>query len=155
MFVPHAMSYDELRREYTARGEGLRRSELAADPVDQFEAWFDEAREAGLYLPDAMALISGAEHELRPMYPDSGQPVVAWVNYWDPTVGNEDPVEEPELPAAVTATTRVREDRAASNAVQSRSPVSETNGTGTGTAPASDRPDRPAGGWRRWCPDNR
>ena len=56
MFVPTTMSYEKLRREYTARGDGLRRSDLAPDPVVQFEAWFDEAREAGLYLPDAMAL---------------------------------------------------------------------------------------------------
>jgi pyridoxamine 5'-phosphate oxidase len=50
------MDFETLRREYTAKGEGLRRSALAADPVDQFSAWFKEAREAGLYLPDAMAL---------------------------------------------------------------------------------------------------
>lgn len=49
------MSFEELRRDYT-HGEGLRRADLAGEPVDQFEAWFEDAREAGLYLPDAMAL---------------------------------------------------------------------------------------------------
>ena len=50
------MDFEALRREYTAKGEGLRRAALAADPVNQFSAWFEDARRAGLYLPDAMAL---------------------------------------------------------------------------------------------------
>ena len=58
-------------------------------------------------IPNAMALAYGPEHVLRPMYPDSGQPVVAWVNYWDPTVGNDDPVDEPEVPDANVQVTRL------------------------------------------------
>jgi hypothetical protein len=37
-------------------------------------------------IPDAMAAISGPEHALRPIYPVTGQPVVAWVTWHDPTV---------------------------------------------------------------------
>jgi pyridoxamine 5'-phosphate oxidase len=44
----------DLRREYSARG--LRREELAADPVTQFRIWFEEARTAGLLEPNAMTL---------------------------------------------------------------------------------------------------
>jgi pyridoxamine 5'-phosphate oxidase len=44
----------DLRREYSNRG--LRREELAPDPVTQFRAWFEEARNAGLPEPNAMSL---------------------------------------------------------------------------------------------------
>jgi pyridoxamine 5'-phosphate oxidase len=43
-----------LRREYADRG--LAEGDLAADPVTMFGAWFDEAREAGLYEPNAMVV---------------------------------------------------------------------------------------------------
>ena len=34
----------------------LKRSELQADPIEQFKAWFDEARNSDVYEPNAMAL---------------------------------------------------------------------------------------------------
>jgi pyridoxamine 5'-phosphate oxidase len=43
----------------------LREGEVDADPVRQFNAWLDEAREAGLPLPEAMALATAD---------DSGRP---------------------------------------------------------------------------------
>ena len=47
-------SFQELRREYAR--SGLEESDLAPDPVAQFESWFQEARDAGLPLPDSMTL---------------------------------------------------------------------------------------------------
>lgn len=44
----------ELRRNYTQ--SGLRRGDLAADPVAQFRKWFGEATAAGLVEPNAMVL---------------------------------------------------------------------------------------------------
>ena len=44
----------DLRRDYSARG--LTEDDLAADPMTMFAAWFDEAREAGLYEPNAMVV---------------------------------------------------------------------------------------------------
>jgi pyridoxamine 5'-phosphate oxidase len=43
-----------LRREYA--DQGLTEAELAPDPVTMFERWFAEAREAGLYEPNAMVV---------------------------------------------------------------------------------------------------
>ena len=43
-----------LRREYADRG--LTEADLAADPITMFGRWFDEAREAGLYEPNAMVV---------------------------------------------------------------------------------------------------
>jgi pyridoxamine 5'-phosphate oxidase len=43
-----------LRREYSDRG--LTETELAADPMAMFAAWFDEALAAGLYEPNAMVV---------------------------------------------------------------------------------------------------
>lgn len=43
-----------LRENYTLRG--LRRADLATDPVQQFDLWFGEAREANLPEPNAMIL---------------------------------------------------------------------------------------------------
>jgi pyridoxamine 5'-phosphate oxidase len=43
-----------LRREYADLG--LAEGDLAADPVTMFGRWFDEAREAGLYEPNAMVV---------------------------------------------------------------------------------------------------
>ena len=48
----------ELRREYRYRG--LSRSELAADPLEQFSRWFETAREAELQDPTAMVLATVA-----------------------------------------------------------------------------------------------
>ena len=44
----------ELRRNYTR--DGLRRGDLAADPVAQFRQWFADAVGAGLVEPNAMVL---------------------------------------------------------------------------------------------------
>lgn len=43
-----------LREEYETAG--VVRADLAADPLAQFERWFDEAHEAGVYEPNAMVL---------------------------------------------------------------------------------------------------
>jgi pyridoxamine 5'-phosphate oxidase len=43
-----------LRQEYSLRG--LRRSDLAGDPIRQFQAWLDEALSAQLIEPNAMTL---------------------------------------------------------------------------------------------------
>lgn len=47
---------DALRRSLQERG--MRRSDLAADPLEQFRGWFDEAVEAGLHEPEAMIVSS-------------------------------------------------------------------------------------------------
>lgn len=44
----------DLRREYTR--SGLCESDAAADPIDQFRRWFDEALAADLHEPNAMTL---------------------------------------------------------------------------------------------------
>lgn len=49
---------EQMRREYT-RG-GLRRPDLAGDPLAQFQHWFDEAVAAGLGDPTVMVLASVA-----------------------------------------------------------------------------------------------
>ncbi|MBE9172639.1 pyridoxamine 5'-phosphate oxidase [Cyanobium sp. LEGE 06143] len=46
----------DLRQEY--RRGGLRRSELAADPVEQFRLWFSQAQAAAVPEPNAMVLCS-------------------------------------------------------------------------------------------------
>jgi pyridoxamine 5'-phosphate oxidase len=43
-----------MRQEYGERG--LRRSDLLADPLEQFTRWFDEARSAPILEPNAMTL---------------------------------------------------------------------------------------------------
>ena len=43
-----------MRQEYGERG--LRRSDLVADPLEQFTRWFDEARSATILEPNAMTL---------------------------------------------------------------------------------------------------
>jgi pyridoxamine 5'-phosphate oxidase len=47
-------SLSEMRRNYEARG--LRKQDLAADPLAQFRRWFDEACAAGFLEPNGMAL---------------------------------------------------------------------------------------------------
>lgn len=47
-------SFDRFRREYE-RGT-LFEEEMARDPFEQFQRWFDEAQAAEIYLPDAMTL---------------------------------------------------------------------------------------------------
>lgn len=48
------METDELRREYNS--DGLRESDAAENPFDQFELWFQQAVDAKIDLPDAMTL---------------------------------------------------------------------------------------------------
>jgi pyridoxamine 5'-phosphate oxidase len=48
------MTLAELRREYTLAG--LRRKEMDADPIAQFQKWFAQALEAEIVEPNAMTL---------------------------------------------------------------------------------------------------
>ena len=48
------MGIADLRKEYTRRG--LEEADMAADPIAQFQVWFDEALGAGLTEPNAMTL---------------------------------------------------------------------------------------------------
>jgi len=48
------MDHEALRREY--RRATMRRIDMDPDPIAQFERWFREATDAGIYLPDAMTL---------------------------------------------------------------------------------------------------
>ncbi len=48
------MSIADLRREYSLTG--LRKADLAADPLQQFRHWFDQALAAGTNEPNAMVL---------------------------------------------------------------------------------------------------
>jgi pyridoxamine 5'-phosphate oxidase len=53
----------DLRREYTLAG--LRRADLEADPIAQFQKWFDQALKAELLEPNAMTLAT-VDSEGRP-----------------------------------------------------------------------------------------
>jgi pyridoxamine 5'-phosphate oxidase len=48
------MEIDELRREYNS--DGLRESDAAESPFEQFELWFQHAVDGKIDLPDAMTL---------------------------------------------------------------------------------------------------
>lgn len=48
------MDLTALRQEL--QSAGLERADLADDPIEQFQIWFDFVRTSGLYQPDAMAL---------------------------------------------------------------------------------------------------
>jgi len=48
------MDLSDFRKEYSSRG--LRREDLAADPLVQFEVWFRQAIELKLHEPNAMSL---------------------------------------------------------------------------------------------------
>ncbi|MCL6543529.1 MAG: pyridoxamine 5'-phosphate oxidase family protein, partial [Roseiflexus sp.] len=48
------MSIADLRKEYTRHG--LSESDVASDPLHQFQLWFDQALNAGLIEPNAMTL---------------------------------------------------------------------------------------------------
>jgi pyridoxamine 5'-phosphate oxidase len=52
------MTLAELRREYTLAG--LRRADLDADPIAQFQKWFAQAMEAEIVEPNAMTLATVA-----------------------------------------------------------------------------------------------
>src|SRR4051812_7736570 len=49
-----SMNIAELRREYTMAG--LVESDLAPDPIEQFQKWFQQALEAQIVEPNAMVL---------------------------------------------------------------------------------------------------
>ncbi len=58
------MDLAALRREYTLAG--LHRADLAADPVSQFQKWFEQATQAQLLEPNAMSLATcGADGQPR------------------------------------------------------------------------------------------
>lgn len=57
------MRLDHQRAELEARG--LRREELADDPLEQFRAWHELVASSGLYMPEAMVL-STVDGEGRP-----------------------------------------------------------------------------------------
>lgn len=52
------MDLTALRREYSQAG--LRREELHADPMKQFELWFQQANDAGLQDPSAFSLATAS-----------------------------------------------------------------------------------------------
>ena len=52
--INHLMDISSLRREYMSHG--LRRTELASDPIEQFTRWFQQAQAAELLDPNAMAV---------------------------------------------------------------------------------------------------
>lgn len=54
------MDLSSFRQEYTRHG--LRRAELAADPIAQFETWFKQAIAAGVHEPNAMTLATVDPH---------------------------------------------------------------------------------------------
>jgi pyridoxamine 5'-phosphate oxidase len=54
----HSMNLSDLRRNY--QFAGLRRAQLAADPLVQFEKWFTEAQQAAVVEPNAMTLATVA-----------------------------------------------------------------------------------------------
>ena len=57
------MDFASLRKEY--RKEGLTEREMAAEPIEQFKAWFAEAKAGGIREPNAMTL-STATPDGRP-----------------------------------------------------------------------------------------
>jgi pyridoxamine 5'-phosphate oxidase len=63
MNTAHGMKIDQ-RSEYN-RGE-LHRRDLKASPIDQFAAWFEEARKSGIIEPNAMSLAT-ASGDGRPL----------------------------------------------------------------------------------------
>jgi pyridoxamine 5'-phosphate oxidase len=52
------MNIAALRREYTLAG--LSEADLAADPIEQFRKWFQQAFEAGIVEPNAMVLATAS-----------------------------------------------------------------------------------------------
>ncbi|MDE0042197.1 MAG: pyridoxamine 5'-phosphate oxidase [Candidatus Poribacteria bacterium] len=56
------METDELRREYDS--DGLRESNAAENPFEQFELWFQQAVDAKIDLPDAMTLATASKDGL-------------------------------------------------------------------------------------------
>lgn len=54
------MELADIRREYTKGG--LRRKDLKADPIDQFNLWLEQAVQAGLTDPTAMTVATVDEN---------------------------------------------------------------------------------------------
>jgi pyridoxamine 5'-phosphate oxidase len=52
------MDLSEFRKEYSAKG--LRRHDLLADPIDQFDSWFKQATQLGVNEPNAMTLATAS-----------------------------------------------------------------------------------------------
>jgi len=50
------MDVSDLRQEYTRTG--LYKSDVAADPIEQFRRWFDETSNASLHEPNAMTVVT-------------------------------------------------------------------------------------------------
>ena len=57
------MDIGDMRRDFES--DGLDRDGLNPDPVQQFEAWFNDARTAGILEPNAMSLAT-SDRESRP-----------------------------------------------------------------------------------------
>ncbi|MFW6335577.1 MAG: pyridoxamine 5'-phosphate oxidase [Phycisphaeraceae bacterium] len=53
-----ASTIADLRREY--EGHGLLESDALDDPVEMFARWFEQAKEAGVYEPNAMTLATAS-----------------------------------------------------------------------------------------------
>ena len=60
MAAANSVDVAQLRRDY--RREGLRRTDLDADPVAQFRLWFQQATAAELLEPNAMVLSTTDGH---------------------------------------------------------------------------------------------
>ncbi len=58
------MDLSEFRKEYSARG--LHRDEMVADPLVQFQQWFQQAIELEIYEPNAMSLAT-VDSDHRPL----------------------------------------------------------------------------------------
>ncbi|OEF28148.1 pyridoxamine 5'-phosphate oxidase [Vibrio rumoiensis] len=54
------MKLSDIRREYSLNG--LKRSELVANPIEQFNLWLEQAIQAGLADPTAMTVATVDEH---------------------------------------------------------------------------------------------
>lgn len=57
--IPLDMDLAEFRKEYSSRG--LRREELATDPISQFDTWFKQAIELQVHEPNAMSLATSSD----------------------------------------------------------------------------------------------
>ena len=56
------MDIGDMRRDFES--EGLDREHLNDDPVAQFQAWFDDARNAGILEPNAMSLATTGSDQM-------------------------------------------------------------------------------------------
>ncbi len=56
------MNLADFRKEYS--GRGLKREDMATDPVIQFDQWFRQATELGVHEPNAMTLATVDQHAM-------------------------------------------------------------------------------------------